>query len=60
MKTMARLTLPQELAATTWGLIYLAFRRFRCRYRAERLANRAGRDVDDSWNLFTGCFGGCR
>lgn len=53
-----RNALPQELAATAFALIYWGFSQLRCRYHAERLTNRASRDVEDSWNLFTGCFGG--
>jgi hypothetical protein len=52
MKTMARLTLPQELAATLFGLIYLGFFRLWCRYCAERSAKRASQDVENPWNLF--------
>src|SRR6185312_4468111 len=48
-KSMTGLILPQRLAATLFGLIYFIFFHFRCRYRAERLANGAGQDVENPW-----------
>lgn len=52
MKSGQGLTLPQELAATTFALNYLAFRQFRCRQRAERLANGASPPVENPGNAF--------
>ena len=54
MKTIARLSLPQGLAAPLFALNYLVFCGFGCRYRAERLTNRASQDVENPWNLFAG------
>ena len=51
----ARPALPQGLAATTSLLIYLAFSPVRCRYRAERLANRASQHVENPWNTIPVC-----
>jgi hypothetical protein len=51
----ARPALPQGLAATTSLLIYLAFSLVRCRYRAERLANRASQPVENPWNTIPVC-----
>src|SRR5258708_20509212 len=51
----ARPALPQGLAATTSLLIYLAFSLVRCRYRAERLANRASHPVENPWNTISVC-----
>src|SRR5712692_4258173 len=40
--------------------IYWAFAISKCRYRAERLANRAGQGVENPWNLIAICSGSRR
>jgi len=40
--------------------IYWAFAISKCRYRAERLANRAGQCVENPWNLIAICSGSRR